>query len=40
METYGVSRDVVYQAKRRVGKVFAQAVIEARLEAEEPGGGV
>ena len=39
METYGVSRDVVYQAKRRVGKVFAQAVLDARQEAEQPGGG-
>ncbi len=34
--TYNVSRDQVYQAKRRVGKVYASAAQEAEQELDRP----
>ena len=36
MKTYGVTRDQVYQAKRRVGKVFTAAVQEAERTLDRP----
>ena len=36
MKTYGVSRDQIYQAKRRVGKVYAAAASKAQRDLEKP----
>ena len=36
MKTYGVTRDQVYKAKRRVGKVFTAAVQEAERTLDRP----
>lgn len=36
IKTYGVSRDQVYQAKRRVGKIYAAAAAKAQQELEQP----
>jgi len=36
MKTYGVSRDQVYQAKRRVGQVYTAAAAEAEAELNTP----
>jgi RNA polymerase sigma factor (sigma-70 family) len=36
MKTYGVTRDQVYQAKRRVGQVFARAAAQAERDLDQP----
>ena len=36
MKTYGATRDQIYQAKRRVGKVYESAAREAEHELEHP----
>ena len=36
MKTYGVSRDQVYQAKRRVGKIYTAAASQAHRTLEKP----
>ena len=36
MKTYGATRDQIYQAKRRVGLVYAAAAHEAEQELEHP----